>query len=631
MKVAVVTFLFAEGNVEVDTCHQLHLKDMRCCKGRIYWSLAGFMFLTVWLCCVSTATRSQQPYTMQLFAVDSSARIELGDSVKTLVFKDPTEVFQMFREKIQDLQRRGFLAASFDSTSETERQYQAWLYVGHKYSWAKVCWNHVSPAALAQTGFRKEQWTGRPLRPMQVSRLCDKLLNWAEDNGFPFATAGLLVDSMVESGGIYARFYLNEGPFTRLDSIRFQTNVRISPDFLYRQLDILPGMPYNEAKLKQTSSRIRELPFLRESAPPLLSFKPGETKVQFFLREKKSNQLNALVGLLPNNVETGKFLLTVDAHLRFHNLLTQGEMIDVSYQNLQYKSPRLVAALMYPFLFRSPVGLDISFNLFKKDTTFRRAQLQAGIRYRVSGASSLRFFYHNQSNRLITVDTHFVRRSKTLPDNVDVMAQGLGGALTLFRTDDRLNPHRGYELDMSGTVLNRALSRNQAIDGMTDASGFRYSSLYDTLVRQRYQYQVRGYAAAYFPLHKKLVLKAAYEGGWISGSRLFRNELFQIGGSKLLRGFDEQSIFTNQFHVAVIECRVMLGGMSYFSLFSDNGYIVSAFGQSRRSGWYNGFGLGASLETRNGQFTISYALGRNPENPVRFRQSRVHIGYNTLF
>ena len=128
-----------------------------------------------------------------------------------------------------------------------------------------------------------------------------------------------------------------------------------------------------------------------------------------------------------------------------------------------------------------------------------------------------------------------------------------------------------------------------------------------------------------------MVFRQAYYGGWISGQRLFQNELYQVGGFKLLRGFDEQSVYASQYHMASLEFRLLLNRNSYIYLFSDNAYVQSFFNLNNKEGFYNGFGIGATLETKTGLFSISYALGRNDDIPVQFRQSKVHFGYVAYF
>ena len=55
---------------------------------------------------------------------------------------------------------------------------------------------------------------------------------------------------------------------------------------------------------------------------------------------------------------------------------------------------------------------------------------------------------------------------------------------------------------------------------------------------------------------------------------MVRNELFQIGGNKLLRGFDEASIFTPTYSILSLEYRLALGKNSYFQMpFIDAGFV----------------------------------------------------------
>src|SRR5690606_25258049 len=135
--------------------------------------------------------------------------------------------------------------------------------------------------------------------------------------------------------------------------------------------------------------------------------------------------------------------------------------------------------------------------------------------------------------------------------------------------------------------------RNVGIAGIRDGSGFDFGTLYDTLTAPAYQYQLSGDAAYYIPLAARLVRKHASAGGWISGRRLFRNELFQIGGFRLLRGFDEGSLFVNQYHILTTELRFILGRASNVYLFADNAWLESRINGEGSEGIYNGFGAGA--------------------------------------
>jgi hemolysin activation/secretion protein len=249
----------------------------------------------------------------------------------------------------------------------------------------------------------------------------------------------------------------------------------------------------------------------------------------------------------------------------------------------------------------------------------------------MSATDYLRLYYQIQSNRLITIDTNYVRTQHKLPDNADVSASGMGVELVMDKTDYRTNPTKGWSLRLNVTGMLRRVRKSDAVLALQDGS-FDFATLYDSVNRQKYQYQFTGISAGYIPLARMLTLKLGYQGGWLSSNNLFQNELFRLGGFQLLRGFDEQSIYANLYQLAIIELRVRFDRNSYAYLFSDNAFVQSNFNQQQSQGIYNGLGIGAALESKSGIFSISYALGRSDNNPViQFRQSKIHLGYVAYF
>jgi hemolysin activation/secretion protein len=125
------------------------------------------------------------------------------------------------------------------------------------------------------------------------------------------------------------------------------------------------------------------------------------------------------------------------------------------------------------------------------------------------------------------------------------------------------------------------------------------------------------------------VLKTAIDGGWYQSASYFRNELFQIGGYRLLRGFDEESIFTSKYVVGTLEYRYLLGLNSNFFAFSDIGYSSNPV--IRQSNTYIGAGVGLSFETKGGIFNISYAAGKRNDINFNIKQSKIHFGFVSIF
>ncbi len=102
--------------------------------------------------------------------------------------------------------------------------------------------------------------------------------------------------------------------------------------------------------------------------------------INLYLKQKKSNQINVLIGFLPNNnqLSSKKTLITGEGNLNLKNALGSGETIGLNFQALQVESKRLNLLYQHPFLFKSPVGLDFSFDMFLKRQFLSQCKFSIG-------------------------------------------------------------------------------------------------------------------------------------------------------------------------------------------------------------------------------------------------------------
>lgn len=567
--------------------------------------------------------------TLQLHLLDS-----IMDSTSLPVFgkfANDQALAAEIRNIIPALQSEGYLAASIDSLSINNSRYDLYIFKGEKYHWAEIDFSNLPKGLLLQTGINPILYRNKAINPSAIAVLSQRILGYCEQNGYPFATLWLSTKKIVEDKKITASLNLNMAEKRSIDSIIIQGDVKITNAFIHRYLDIRKGENYDEKKLTTISKLLKNLPYLQETMPWQIQFRPGDTRLNLFLKEKKANQLNAIVGLMPNNLEANKLLLTADVQFALQNFLGFGESMTASYQNLQVKSPRIKADVELPFIAKSPIGSDAHFDFFTNNLQFRKISFQTGLRYQVSTRDIIKIYYQSLSNRIIEIDTARIINTRRLPENIDTKASGIGVALESNHLDSRINPLKGFDALLNITALQRKIIKNNSISGLQDASGFDFGTLYDSLQGNTTQYQIISKFSKYIPIGKSFCLKIGYSGGYIAGPNVFRNELFQIGGFKLMRGFDEQSIFTNQYHLSVTEFRLKFGPSSYAYIFSDNGWVQTRFQDYERSGIYNGFGLGTSIETKTGLFSIAIAFGRSDYQALKFRESKLSFGYISLF
>jgi outer membrane protein assembly factor BamA len=532
------------------------------------------------------------------------------------------------------LRSKGFAAASVDSVQYDSTFATVSLYVGESFHYVNVNTDSVDKKLLESVAWNRKNGNARSMTFHQVQTLQEKMLDYLENNGYPFAK--ITLDSIdMKEDGLYAKLTVDKGPLYTIDSIRNYGNARISSGFLQRHLSILNGSIYRKEKLMVVSKKLNELPYVQEQQPWTLTRLGSGSILDVYLDPKKSSQVNVLIGLLPNNSQlaSNKMLVTGEATINLKNALGNGETIGLNWQQIQPKSPRLNLAFQQPYLFRSPFGISVGFDLFKKDSSFVNISMLLGVQYALSSSQSGSVFVQNLRTTLLTVDTFAVKNNRQLPIEADVSSVNFGVQYEFFNTDYRFNPRKGNEFLVTTSVGTKKVKKNNVIVKLIDESdpGYDFNSLYDTIKLNAYQFRVKGSLAHFFKLSKASTIKLAVNGGWFQSPNIFRNELFQIGGYKLLRGFDEESIFASQYAVGTAEFRYLLGQNSFLFSFADIGWAKNTAAKAGYSNNFLGAGLGMAFETKAGIFNISYAAGKRDDTKFNLRQAKIHLGYVNYF
>src|SRR5205085_9334022 len=107
-----------------------------------------------------------------------------------------------------------------------------------------------------------------------------------------------------------------------------------------------------------------------ELKPMQVIFNTTGCYIKLFLNDKKSSQIDGIIGVLPADDKGGKTTITGDLRLRLQNSFAHGELIDFHWQQSKAKTQDLNIRFVYPFLFQSPFGIDAGLNIHKQDTTY---------------------------------------------------------------------------------------------------------------------------------------------------------------------------------------------------------------------------------------------------------------------
>jgi outer membrane protein assembly factor BamA len=549
-------------------------------------------------------------------------------------FKDRLVCTEYVYKLTENLRNKGYTSASIDSVKFDSAAAFIQLYVGERFTWSVIRTHPADVAMLSAAGWNTKKLIGKPatIDHFQTEEL--QLLNWLENNGYPFAKISL--DSVeINQGSIQALLNVEKGPLYKIDSIHIIGQAKISVDFMERYLGIPEGSIYRKDRLLLISRRIQELTFVQEERPWSVSMLGTGSILNLYLKPKRSSQIDALVGLLPNNdqVGGGKLLVTGEATVFLRNPFGNGESLGLDWQQLQQKSPRLNISYQQPYIFHSPYGVNLAFSLYKKDSSYINTDGLLGIQFNVSANKKGSVFIQTAGCTVLNIDTAQIIATRQLPEIADVSSLSLGATYDFNNTNYRFNAVRGNEVYFIGSAGTKRLKKNSEIIRLKDENdpSFDYSALYDTVKTSSYQFRLNVAGAHYFELSHASTIRFAVNAAWYQSPKIFRNELFQIGGYRLLRGFDEESILASVYTVGSLEYRYLIGMNSFLFSFVDGGWAKNDVPGYAINNVYLGIGLGLAFETKAGIFNMSYAVGKQNSDPFQFRQAKIHLGYVNFF
>ena len=534
-------------------------------------------------------------------------------------FRDSLSRNAALQKIIDELRSEGFLSAGIDSLQIDSVMLAACIRPGVKYHWLKLAQGNVDEGILRSAGFNEKIFAGKIIDHARVAKIMGKILRWCENNGYPFAAVSL--DSVqVKDEFVIAQLKLSKNGLIKIDSVKVYGNAKIAPAYLHSYLSIKPGDLYNESLIRDARSRIREIAFVREAKPLNVVFSEGKARVELFLESKRASQFDLVVGIVPPPENTpGKYELTGDARLKLMNSFGRGELIDLNWKKPQALSQDLKARFTYPFLFSTPLGVDLFLSIFKQDTTYIDVVRTVGLQYIIHGNNSLKAFISVKESNLLSAETF--QSATTLPSFADIRTTQYGLAFHAEKLDYRLNPRRGFSADADARIGDKTIQKNSELN----------PTVYDSLELRSTQYYTTGGADYFVPLGRQSTVTAGIKGGYQYSPVIFRNELFRIGGLRTVRGYDEESIYASFFLIGNLEYRFLLEQNSYLLAFVNRAYFKD---ESRNAavgyGDLLGFGGGITFETRLGIFSFIYALGRENQQ-VLVRNGKIHFGLISTF
>lgn len=523
-------------------------------------------------------------------------------------FKDSISAQKYLRDLQSTAISKGYFLASVDRIEFFPKRSHVTFFLGPRMKNARIV---VEPDELKfirkHSNINEKLVTQLPFTPGEISRTLTRIRNVYLDNGYPFISIKL--DQIrFEEDEFHAELVVNRGPFYKWTKLHIKGDSTVSENYLSSLIGVKAGDVFNESELPKISDRIQQVPFLEEIKVHEILFTKKGCELYVYLKNIPISSVNGIIGFQPSPT-SDKLSITGDLNLKLLNVLHRGELLDVRWQSIRDQTQSLNAHLNYPFLFKTSFGIDGTFEMYKRDTSFLELKFTAGVQYFMNRGSYIKAFYENTSSNVLSGG-----QNNPLFSNLgSTRANSYGLSFHSQKLDYLPNPSRGTRITLTGSAGSR---KSQLSDTSQSITSLIYRGNLDV--------------EWFIPIARRHVIRLAGASELYSADAVFQNEVYRFGGLSSQRGFNEDELFATSRNTGTVEYRFLLDKNSHVFAFYDMTWY-----ENNASNYYNdlpyGFGAGFSFSTKLGVFSISYALGKQFNNPILLSNSKVHFGYIAYF
>lgn len=350
---------------------------------------------------------------------------------------------------------------------------------------------------------------------------------------------------------------------------------------------------FNEEKISEISKLTKNLNFVEEIKKPEILFKEDSTLLYIYVKKKKNNSFDALVNFASE--ENGDILFNGNIDLKLSNILNSGENLELFWNSIGLERQEFKFKIEKPYIFNSKISPEAVFSIYKQDSSFVNTKLETSFNYSLNNKNRIALNYSSESsNNLIEADNNIISYSNYF-----------------------IGLSYEYKIPSNNLFLNNKLFIN-----IKPSFGNRKSN--DTNTQQ---FKVIASASYIYEINTKNNIYIKNETGYLDTGLVLNNELFRIGGANSIRGFNEQSIFTEKFTFFNTEYRYLTSKTSYLYSLFDFGQFKS----NKKNNSLLSLGFGYLFSTSNYKINIATAIGKVGSEKFDFKNSKLIISWINYF
>lgn len=572
----------------------------------------NFFYLLVIFLLFFSLNSQAQFYEIRFLSTNPLTNKVLQKIISPKNLSDSSSISSFCQNVLRDFQSKGYLLANIDSLVFEKKTARIYLDLGEKWVWKKIDTRNWQKDLLAS--FPKR--TARILQKNSLSfsekkEIEKEILQYWENRGYPFAEI-CFENWQIENRQIGADWLIEPNTYIKFDTIIWEGEKNIKSLFWQKYLRFQPNSPFSQNKIDQIQRILNQTPYFKLEKPVSPLFRYERAYPYIRLKKQKINEIDGIIGFLPNSSQTGRFVLTGRANLKLYNLFGTGKYFRLDWQYPKANSQTFRAEYSQPNLLNWHLDLNAKFHLLKEDSSF--LNVNRGLAFRLDLAESGKIRFGVDWNESIATDS--LLKTNTLETkpiaNTEVVLYGM--AYEWQNLDNFLYPRKGWEIKVEVGIGNRKTRRSTQTN--------RESST---------QFRFQSEISKFWTLGQSATFLLKNQSGFLESESLFINELYRLGGFSMLRGFNENIFYASTYSLTSAEIRLYFQENSAIGAFVDQAFLAYNLENKKYADSPTGLGFLLSLGTKGGIFNFALALGKSNFQQFGFNQAKVHFGFVNRF
>ncbi len=418
------------------------------------------------------------------------------------------------------------------------------------------------------------------------------IVNYFETKGSSFTKVSL-TNLKQQNQILTAQLQLDISEKRKINKIVIKGYDKFPKKYLNRHLNLTTKSIFNLNTLNKLNNSINSIPFITQLKEPAVLFTKDTTTVFLYLKKRATNKFDGIIGF-SNKENSKKLQFNGYLDLTLNNIFNKGESFSLNWKNNGEDSQTLNLKFDTPYIYGTPLSTSGEFSIFKQDTIYINTKSQFNISYSFNTKNFISAIISNESSNSTS--------SNPIVEIQDFKNSFIGlSYIYKISNSNHLNFIPKFYVDASYLTGRRSLEDNSKVN----QDKIQISTHY--LFKLNYKHFI--------------LLKSRYEN--LNSATILQNELFRIGGTNSIRGFDEQSIFTSSYSITNLEYHYIINPTSYIYSVTDFAVFKNYFTDSTTNLY--GIGLGYSFQSKSNILNLSYVVGKNSKSSFNFNNSKVHI------